>query len=155
VNEKKLVPDDFIVPVSVLGNDFKVRMLTIHDLVKDYDAVMSSIDHLQGIFGPDHDWPYQSLSLEQNLIDLGWHQKEFQRRTSFTYTVLSLDETQCLGCVYIFPYADLDQVAEVYMWVRKSEAETGLEEKLFQFIDAWLTQDWPFIRVVYPYRNSR
>jgi hypothetical protein len=41
--------------------------------------------------------------LEQDLIDLGWHQKEFQRRSSFDYAVMSLDETRLLGCVHVDP----------------------------------------------------
>jgi hypothetical protein len=46
---------------------------------------------------------YEGLTLEQNLIDLGWHQKEFQRRRSFAYTVVHPSESQVLGCVYINP----------------------------------------------------
>ena len=42
-----LVNDDFEVP-KVLGTEkFRVRMLTLTELVKDYDAVMSSAEHLQ------------------------------------------------------------------------------------------------------------
>ena len=77
-------------------------MLTVNDVVKDYDAVMTSIDHLQKMF-PIWNWPSKDLTLEQDLIDLGWHQKEFQIRSSFTYTVVTLDENQVIGCLYIFP----------------------------------------------------
>ena len=47
-------------------------MLKVSDVVKDYDAVMSSIEHLQKTkpFGPNQKWP-KGLTLEQNLIDLG------------------------------------------------------------------------------------
>ena len=83
--------------------DFRIRNLTINDVVKDYDAVMSSIEHLRGVLGPSRVWPSADLTFEQDLIDLGWHQKEFQIRSSFTYTVMSLDESKCLGCVYIYP----------------------------------------------------
>jgi len=79
--------------------------LTVNDVIKDYDAVMSSLNHLQGIFGPNSTWPEADLTLEQDLIDLGWHQKEFQIRSSFAYTVVSPDETRVLGCLYIFPVA--------------------------------------------------
>lgn len=68
-------------------------MLTVNDVVKDYNAVMTSIEHLQKTkpFGPDHKWPTKDLTFEQDLIDLGWHQKEFQRKTSFACTVMSLE----------------------------------------------------------------
>ncbi|HTQ08616.1 MAG TPA: hypothetical protein VMI31_00950, partial [Fimbriimonadaceae bacterium] len=74
-----------------------MRALTVNDVVKDYDAVMTSIDHLQGVFGEHSTWPSPNMTLEQDLIDLGWHQKEFQKRSSFAYTMMSLDERQCLG----------------------------------------------------------
>lgn len=84
-----LVPEGFDVPVGFETERFVLRPLTIHDVVKDYDAMVSR--------GGEH----ANLTLEQNLIDLGWHQVEFQRRSSFTYTVMSTDSTRCLGCVYI------------------------------------------------------
>jgi len=59
-------------------------MLAIHDVVKDYEAVMTSAAHLRRLF-PHGTWP-EGLTLEQNLIELGWRQHEFQRRTSFAYT---------------------------------------------------------------------
>ncbi len=53
-------------------------MLTINDLVKDYDAVMSSVEHIRSSFNldPEESWP-EGLTLEEDLIDLGWHQREF------------------------------------------------------------------------------
>ena len=100
---KKLVPISFKAPEIMETEKFRLRMLTVNDVVKDFDAVMSSIDHLHDFFGEGTGWPTKDLTIEQDLIDLGWHQKEFQRRTSFAYTVMNLDESQCLGCVYIFP----------------------------------------------------
>ncbi|MFX6266225.1 hypothetical protein ABTF63_19285, partial [Acinetobacter baumannii] len=74
MNRNSLVPNDFTVPELLLTSEFKLRMLTIHDVLKDYDAVMTSIDHLNGIFGAYSNWPDRELTLEQDLIDLGWHQ---------------------------------------------------------------------------------
>ena len=36
---------------------------------------MSSVKHLQGLMD-DSKWP-ENLTIEDNLIDLGWHQREF------------------------------------------------------------------------------
>lgn len=127
-------------------------MLTVNDVVKDYDAVMTSIDHLQGVFGERSNWPSPDLTLEQDLIDLGWHQKEFQKRSSFAYTVMSLDETECLGCMYIFPSLDEQYEADVICWVRKSEVPKGLDRILFETIRNWVSKDWPFQKVRYPGR---
>jgi hypothetical protein len=42
-----LVPETFKIPLVVETSKLRLRMLTIHDVIKDYDAVMSSIDYLQ------------------------------------------------------------------------------------------------------------
>jgi hypothetical protein len=74
------VPKDFQVPATLETKEFRLRMLTVNDVVKDYDAVMTSVEHLKTIW-PTSSWP-EGLTFEQDLIDLGWHQKEFQRRRS-------------------------------------------------------------------------
>src|SRR5574340_743038 len=86
------VPRDYEVPKSLETGEFRLRMLTVNDVVKDYDAVMSSVDHCKTVW-PGSKWP-SGLTLEQNLIDLGWHQKEFQTRRSFAYTVVHPDESR-------------------------------------------------------------
>lgn len=146
------VPKNFQVPEKLETDKFRLRMLTVNDVVKDYDAVMTSIDHLQGVFGKNSKWPSRELSLEQDLIDLGWHQKEFQQRTSFTYTVMNLAESQCLGCVYILPSQKEEVDAEVYLWVRQSEFEKGLDPILLDAVRNWITIVWPFKQVLYPGR---
>jgi len=150
---KYFVSDNFKVPEKLETDTFRLRMLTVNDVVKDYDAVMTSIDHLQGVFGKQSMWPSKELTLEQDLIDLGWHQKEFQRRTSFAYTLMNLDESECLGCVYIFPSENHAIDAEILMWVRQSEFEKGLDSVLFDTVRNWITKEWPFKNVLYPGRE--
>ncbi len=150
---KKFVPDSVVVPLGVETKNFRLRMLTIHDVVKDYDAVMSSISHLRGVFGPNSSWPAEDLTIEQDLIDLGWHQKEFQIRRSFAFTVMSLDESRCLGCVYVDPSEKVGYEAQVVLWVRQSEIERGLDEKLFSTVEKWLSEEWWFTNAAYPGRT--
>ena len=147
------VSEDFKVPDTLENEHFRIRMLTVNDVVKDYDAVMSSIDHLQGVFGPNSGWPSKDLSFEQDLIDLGWHQKEFQMGSSFTYTVVSLDESQVVGCLYIFPTKKGDYNASITMWVRASEVDNGLDAILFDAVKKWISEGWPFKKVAYPGRE--
>lgn len=149
---KTLVPNDFKIPEDFLTEHFKARMLTIHDVIKDYEAVMSSVEHLQGALDPNSSWP-KDLTLEQNLIDLGWHQKEFQRKTSFAYTVMSPDEKTCLGCFYIYPSDDANYEVVVYMWVRKSAYDKGLDPVLEKTVKKWMQEKWPFDKVFYFGRN--
>ena len=111
------LPAPLPIPQGLVGDGWRLRPLTVHDVVKDYDAVMSSRAQLWELFGPGSDWPLESLSLEQDLIDLAWHQKEFQLRTSFTYTLVTLDGERVLGCVYVMPppplVAELPEIVEL------------------------------------------
>ncbi len=146
------VPSDFKVPEKLETEKFRLRMLTVNDVVKDYDAVMTSVARLKKVFGRNRNWP-TDLTFEQDLIDLGWHQREFQRRTSFAYTVMSPTESQCIGCVYINPTRKRGYDAAVYLWVRDSEFEKGLDPILFDAVKEWIANDWPFRKVAYPGRT--
>ena len=145
------VPSEFIIPEKMETKEFRLRMLSIDDVEKDFEAVTSSREHVSKVW-PDSDWP-DGLTLRQNLIDLGWHEKEFQNRTSFAYTMVTLDESKVLGCVYFYPTNKSDHDAEVYMWVRESELKNGLDERLFNEVQKWLEKDWPFNNPGYPGRT--
>ena len=149
----RFVPDDFKVPEVLETDRLRLRMLTVNDVIKDYEAVMTSVDHLKGVFGPDSKWPSRDLILEQDLIDLGWHQKEFQKRTSFAYTVFSLDEKRCLGCVYLFPSSNSKYDAMILLWVRQSELNNGLDDHLVATVKKWVKEKWPFKNPGYPGRE--
>jgi hypothetical protein len=150
---KPFVADDFSVPEGLVTGDFRLRMLTVNDVVKDFDAVMSSMPELRMIFPDWGDWP-EDLTLEQNLIDLGWHQKEFQRRSSFAYTVVSLDEARVLGCVYVVPPERAECDAEVYLWARESPLGSEADQVLEKAVRSWIAREWPFDRVAYPGRTN-
>ncbi len=150
------VPDDFAVPQTLKAEKFVLHPLTIKHVEKDFEAVMSSIDHLQKQIPPEvfHGvWPDRAMTQEDDMIDLAWHQVEFRNRTSFTYTVLSPDEKTCLGCVYIFPPRFSDGDAEVFLWVRQSELASGLDGVLFNAVKEWLKNAWPFKNVTFPFRK--
>ena len=65
-----IVPKDFDVPELLETERLLLRPLTIHDAVRDYDAVMTSEDRLRSVYDPGGDWP-SGLTLEQNVIELG------------------------------------------------------------------------------------
>jgi hypothetical protein len=133
------------VPAGLEHERFRLRMLTIHDVVKDFAAILDRVE-------PDGSLvPSDGLTLEQNLVDLGWHQKEFELRRSFAYTVMSPDESVCLGCVYLYATDGAD--ARVHMWVRRSAWEEGLDPVLEQAVRAWVAETWPFETVAYPGRE--
>ncbi len=149
----KLIPRDMEVPCGVETERFRIRPLTIHDTVKDYDAVMTSVDYLRGCLFSSPGWPSPDLTLMQDMIDLAWHQKEGQLRRSFAFAVMSLDERVQLGCLYIDPPSKDGINAEVSMWVRASEADSGLDAELYETARRWVEDEWPFDRVAYPGRE--
>ena len=148
-----LVPAGFAVPERFATGEFVLRMLTVNDVVRDYDAVISSAGHLRGLMKPASAWP-EGLTLEHNLIDLGWHQREFTMRRSFAYTVMAPDGARCLGCCYIYPTDSEGFDAEAYYWAREDRLADGLEERLGRAFRDWLAQDWPFAQVAFPGRGD-
>ena len=147
----QFVEKRFKVPEVLETEEFRLRMLSIHDVVKDYDAVMSSVDQLQAIW-PDSGWPV-GLTLERNLIDLGWHQREFLTRRSFAYTAVTPDEAKVLGCVYIDPTRKRGYDAEVFLWARETKVGTGSDARLHSTVRHWLESEWPFANVALPGRE--
>jgi hypothetical protein len=145
------VPDDFTIPLKLETGEFRLRMLTVNDVVKDYDAVMTSVEHLKTVW-PGGEWP-DGLTFEQDLIDLGWHQKEFQIRRSFAYTVVTPSESMVTGCVYINPTRKRGYDAVVYLWARQSELAGGLETRLYAAVREWIAKEWPFRKVAFPGRD--
>ena len=150
-SKRPFVPTEFVVPSELSTASFTLRMLSIDDVEKDFEAVTSSAARLSKVW-PDSGWP-AGLTLRQNLIDLGWHEKEFQKRTSFAYTMMTLDESQVLGCVYFYPTDKAGYDAEVFLWVRECEVAMDLDKDLFEAVRRWLASDWPFKRPAYPGRT--
>ena len=56
------LPVDFRIPEILESEYFRIRMLTVNDVVKDYEAVMTSIDRIRSVFGPDSDWPFGKIA---------------------------------------------------------------------------------------------
>ena len=44
-------------PNTFKTDEFVLMPLTVNNLIKDYDAVMSSQKHLLGLMGSDDGWP--------------------------------------------------------------------------------------------------
>ena len=51
------VPNDFPVPKIIQTEKFLIRLLEMKGVAEDYDAYMTSIDHLQKIFDPNDGQP--------------------------------------------------------------------------------------------------
>jgi hypothetical protein len=162
--ENLFVPENFEIPRVFETDRFRLRMLSVNDVEKDYDAVIESRELLQAMFGGT--WPRIGFTLEENLADLKRHQQEFLDRKAFAYTVVSLNETKVLGCLYINPPQKFGEDPEfieylkrtgsnaiVHMWVRQTEHDKGLDKILFETVKDWISTVWPFKKVGYPGRE--
>jgi hypothetical protein len=141
----ELVSQDFEVPAGLEHERFRLRMLTVDDVEQDFDAINDRVNHR------GESRPAFVPTVRLNLVDLGWHQKEFELRRSFAYTVVAPDESQVLGCVYVDPSETHD--ARVWLWVRKSAWDDGLDPVLEAAVREWIATRWAFERVTFGERD--
>lgn len=133
-----LFKDRAIPALHVLGH-FTLRALSVSDLDRDFSAVMASAVEIKAA-NPGSNWP-DGLTKEKNLIDLAWHQREFEARRSFAWVIESQDG-EYLGCLYVYPSIAGEQAADVVWWWRAGAVVSprSFREQLAQ----WLaSSDWP------------
>ena len=151
------------VPPELKTEEFVLRPIVVDDTEMDYAAVMETREHLR--LWRQSTWPEDDFTVEadrQDLIDL---EERHAAQRAFTYTVLDPDGTRCLGCVYVFPtsasflakstvipvgedtWADVEAV--VFFWVRLSQMELGMDERLLSALRAWFKDEWKLEKTVY------
>lgn len=142
------VPEDFVVPRSLVTDTFRLEPLGPEHNEGDYRAWTSSIEHIRATPGFEgRSWPAPEISLAENLGDLQRHASDFAARSGFTYTVRAAGSDQIIGCVYIYPLADADSGADVRSWVSADRA--ALDVAVYDAVSAWLRSAWPFVAVRY------
>ena len=142
------VPTDFEVPLDFDGPGFHLEPLGPVHNERDYQAWMSSIEHIRATPGMDwRSWP-RPMTLKENLADMEMHAKEFADRESFTYSIL--DGDMVIGCVYIYKAKD-DYDAHVRSWVTESRSE--LDPVVWEALSGWLAAEWPFGEFAYANRT--
>ncbi|MEL6264323.1 MAG: hypothetical protein AAFR52_01535 [Pseudomonadota bacterium] len=117
---------------------FVLTMLALDDLDEDFAAVTASEAALTGLMGGD--WP-AGLTLEDNRLDLAWHQREFIARRSFAWVIRD-GAGAYLGCAYVSPHWTPLDAADAVYWFR-----TGAEAHAPAFRTPWRAwldgPDWP------------
>lgn len=148
------IPADFEPPVLVETENFKLVPLGPDLVDLDYEAYMSSIEHLQETFTRSTRWPRADISSEDAMQDMLNEQARFNNRESFAYAVLSKDGEREMGCVYVRPVSKqgYGYEAEVALWVTKTHFDAGFDEELYEWTQEWLKESWPFDDVAYPGR---
>ena len=79
------LPDDFTHPLHVPlpGGAHHLRPIRAADTALDHPAVMGSRERLWGIFGPAWGWPRETMTYEEDRVDLVRHEKEMAAHQSF------------------------------------------------------------------------
>lgn len=124
--------------VHALGG-VTLRALSVHDLERDFSAVMESAADIKAA-NPGSSWP-DGLTMEKNLIDLAWHQREFEARRSFAWVIEDAGGSY-LGCLYVYPSIAGEHAADVVWWWRSG---TTVDKPGFrELLEEWLAGDpWP------------
>jgi hypothetical protein len=147
------VPADFVVPTLADAGKFKLVPLGPDLAMIDYEAYMSSIEHLQKTFSRSDRWPSKDITHADAMKDMENEQGRFNSRRSFAYGVLTADGTRELGSVYVSPSPVEGYDAMVRMWVTKAAYDAGFDAELYQWVQGWVGKQWPFRKVVYPGRS--
>jgi hypothetical protein len=146
------IPDTFQPPAIYKTAKYQLVPLGPDLAKQDYDAYMSSIEHLRTTFGGGR-WPNAGITMADARKDVEGEKARFVARRAFTYAVLTPDGSKELGCVYIRPSRKAGYDAQVSMWVTKAQYDKGFDAALFKDMKAWIVKEWPFARVAFPNRD--
>ena len=142
--EAAFIPADFEPPTLVEGDGFVLKPLGPDVMKLDYDAYMSSIEHLQKTFSFSDRWPREGLTLEDAVKDMDNEQERFQSRKSFAYAVLTPEQDREIGSFYVRPSSKQGYDAAIRMWVTQADFDAGVEDKLYAWGKTWIETEWPF-----------
>ncbi len=86
-------------------------------------------------------WP-KGVTYESNLADLTRHEKEFEARFAFSWTIRSGDGTY-LGCAYFRPTHGAIGAGRAAYWIRERPDRVGLLRAFGPAFRNWLGQFLP------------
>lgn len=147
------VPANFAVPTLIEGPGFRLVPLGPALVRLDFDAYMSSIEHLQKTFSRSTSWPREGITDADAMKDMEGEAARFKARTSFAYGVLTADGSRERGSVYVSPSPVPGYDAMVRLWVTKADYDAGFDAELYHWVTNWIKAEWPFAKVAYPGRT--
>jgi len=142
----------FAVPTSVVTPHFKLQPLGPALVKIDFEAYMSSVEHLQKTFTRSPEWPHAGISDADAMKDMEGEAARFAAREAFSYSVLTPDGKRERGCIYVSPSPVAGYDAQVRIWVTKADYDAGFDAKLYAWAKQWVKTAWPFKKVAYPGR---
>lgn len=125
---------------------FHLTPLSVAQVAEDFANVTASEAVLVGTFGDD--WP-KGLTLAANLVDMGWHEREFTARRSFAWIVRDPDGVYA-GCAYLYPAIGERGRGEVVTWMidtpdrpaRLAAFNAAFRDWLTPFLPEGYALDW-------------
>lgn len=126
--DRPLYPRGQRPPERFAGEFFSARPLLLADAEADYEAVVAAGAALHTVFESDGSWP-DGLTLDENRVDVGWHEREFTIGQSYAWTILDPAGAPTIGCAYIYPADRIGADAMAFWWFRpgREAAEADFE----------------------------
>lgn len=124
-------------PETIQFHNFIAKKLTPKCLFEDYSAVIENEVLIKTRGGS---WPdLNSLNLQEDMIDLSWHQREFENESSFAFVIFS-NQNKYIGCVYLYPMnfrTDLGEKNSEYcldfsFWTTQEFYDNGTYKEIYK-----------------------
>lgn len=143
------------IPENLTTEYCHIRPLLATDVELDFAAVVTSRDYLH-TWSQD-EWPAENFSLEDNLKDLVEHEQEHIARIALTFTILTRDQQECLGCIYLKPVlwtlrdnevvagaetTPSDTAGKFAFWVVPDAMQSGMDKTLLNDLFKWFRTEW-------------
>lgn len=146
-----LIEPDFQVPTSLEARQFRLRPLDFEVMLQDYAAVLEGASNIAAAYERDASY-YRNFTLQDEVIELGWHIGEWRRRKSFAYAIMSHDGARCYGSFYLYPTFKRGYEAMGVLWMVPG-TPAAADPQTFATISRWVSEAWPFANVGYPGRE--
>ena len=145
-----LLPSNVEIPRTFGSDRYTVEPLSYDNMYPDYESVDKGADNL-GKYLRQGTGFYKDCRLAEEIVEVGWHMGEWERRRSFAYVVMSPDRMTCIGGVYVNPTKKRDYDALALMWLTP-DAE-HLDAEVYEAFRKWLAEKWPLDKVGFPGRE--
>lgn len=142
---------------------WKTDHLTLYPLSPEWGHLdYQALNVTHKLLNESHGWfagGWDDFKLEDNIREMEDHLQDWKDGRAYDLTVLSPDETECIGCVYIRPVDQtqkhLPTSAEINIWVIPRVLAADLDVHLAQTLVEWLTSKaWGFSEVQLRVRES-
>lgn len=150
---KPLVPKSFIPESEKVCKHFVFKAIDADRAAEDYRAVMQSRSIIHKALQSEK-WPDADFTAADNERDLKTKEKAFASKAAFTYSILSPDEQEVWGALYINK-GKKGADAAIYFWVRQDLYRLGYDAMVEQSVRDWINIDWPFRNPIFPGRDDR